>query len=116
MIQTLIKNVHCNKIPSNERFFRGIRSALSLAADNHKERVPSRHALPSLIHNCYLLLANFHITDSDRTTVVVDTPAIFLDTVDALCVADITIDIHYQHRIISVDVYIVGVVSGASNQ
>ena len=51
-----------------------------------------------------------NIADSDGTTVVVDAPAVLLDTVDTLGVADNVIDVHDEYGVVGIDVDVVLVV------
>ena len=57
-----------------------------------------------------LILHNLHIADSDRTTVVVDAPAVLLYAVDAVGVGAYIVYVHHHHRIIGVDIDIVYIV------
>ena len=43
-----------------------------------------------------LILTYLHIADGDGATVVVDAPAVFLDAIDAVGVADIVVDVHHH--------------------
>ena len=52
------------------------------------------------------------IADGDAAAVVVDAPAVLLDAIDALGVADIVVDIHDEHGVVGVDVNLIGVVCG----
>ena len=61
--------------------------------------------------NC-LLLADFHITNSNGTTVVIDTPAILLYAIDTLGVGTYIVDVGHDNRVVSVNVDVVGVVGG----
>ena len=58
-------------------------------------------ALPAIRHivnsNVALLLADLNIADGDGATIVVDAPAVLLDAVDALRVADDVVDVHDEH-------------------
>ena len=56
------------------------------------------------------MLPNLHITDGNRASIVVDTPTVLLDTVDALGVGADIINVERQHTVVSVDVDMVGVV------
>jgi hypothetical protein len=55
-------------------------------------------------------VADGDIADGDIGTIAVDAPAVFLDTIDALGVADIVIDIHHDDAVVCIDIYLVGVV------
>ena len=74
-------------------------------------------ALPAIRHivnsNVALLLADLNIADGDGATVVVDAPAVLLDAVDALRVADDVVDVHDEHRVVGVDVDVIDIVCRA---
>ena len=86
MFHLLRKIVHCNIFLSNERFFFQCR-------------------------NC-LLLTDFHITNSNGASIIVDAPAVFLYAIDALGVGTYIVDVGHDNRVISVDVDVVGVIGG----
>ena len=58
------------------------------------------------------MLTYFYIANCNRTTVVVDAPAVFLDAVDALGVGAYIVDVKCKDAVICVDVDVVGVVGG----
>ena len=58
------------------------------------------------------MLTYLNIANCDRTAVVVDAPAVFLDAVDALGVGAYIVDVKCQDAVICVDVDVVGVVGG----
>ena len=60
----------------------------------------------------FLLLTYFYIANCNRTAVVVDAPAVFLDAVDALGVGTYIVNVKCQYAVICVDVDVVGVVGG----
>ena len=53
-------------------------------------------------------MAYLYIADGDAAAVVVDAPAVLLDAVDAIGVADIVIYIHDHHTVVGEDVDMVG--------
>ena len=57
-----------------------------------------------------LILTNLDIADGDAASVVVDTPAVLLDTIDTIGIGADIVDVHDHHAIVGVDVYLVGVV------
>ena len=57
-----------------------------------------------------LICADLDIANVDVTTIAVDRPAVFLQSVDTLRGTIFTIDIHDNHRIVGVDINLVGIV------
>ena len=57
-----------------------------------------------------LILVYFNIANGDTTAVVVNTPAVLLDTINAVCIGADIVDVHYHHRVIGIDIDIVNIV------
>ena len=61
-----------------------------------------------------LVLANLQVANCDVSTIVVDTPAVLLDAIDAVGIANGIVDIHHADTIVGVDGNIIHVITWTS--
>ena len=61
-----------------------------------------------------LVLANLQIANGDVTTIVIDTPAVLLDAIDAVGIANGIVDIHHADTIVGIDGDVIHVVTWTS--
>ena len=60
-----------------------------------------------------LLTTYLYVGNCDRATVVIDAPAVLLDTIDTLCVCTYIVDIHGKNRIIGINIDVIHIVGRA---